>query len=371
MRVDSLFAGIGGFDIAAEARGHSTAWMVEWDPSCQHWLREHFPGTPILGDITTVNFTELERVDILCGGFPCPPVSVAGKQLGKLDDRWLWPDFRRAIRDLRPRYVVVENVPGLLSTRDEHGCPLAGEVLGDLAALGYDAEWEVLSAGDVGAPQERERIWIVAYASRVEGEVGRRCEEPDRGNREARGVGGVVGDTDRPYAERARVAGDLPRAAVAGDEPCVAAAGDPVAAVGDSARGGRRARAGLEVSRTDGARPGMGDAGSERSAAGLSGSEQREEGESGESHDGGDPLRVARAHRLRDWSDAVPVRGCDDSIRLIPAEAARDGAESSLWPVAPRVPGRVARLRAIGNAVVPLVAWTILGIIEAREAGDR
>jgi DNA (cytosine-5)-methyltransferase 1 len=150
--------------------------FVEWDASCQHWLGVNFPGVPIHGDITKLDFTELEPVDILCGGFPCQPASAAGKRLGTADDRWLWPHFARAIGAIRPRYVVAENVPGLLSV---NGGRAFAEVLRDLAALGYDAEWDGLSAGDVGSPQERERVWIVAYAGRRMTRTGSRdCSQP-------------------------------------------------------------------------------------------------------------------------------------------------------------------------------------------------
>ncbi len=102
MKIGSLFAGMGGFDIAGEYYGWDTAWCVEWDKDCQHWLMQHFPHAAIYGDITTLDFMELERVDVLCGGFPCQPNSQAGKQLGVDDPRWLWPHFTRAIRALRP-----------------------------------------------------------------------------------------------------------------------------------------------------------------------------------------------------------------------------------------------------------------------------
>ncbi len=133
-----------------------TRWFVEWDAHCQNVLRRHWPGLPVYGDITAVDWSSVEPVDVLAGGFPCQPVSMAGKGLAQADERWLWPPFFDAIRTLRPRYVFVENVAGLL----QRGL---GIVLGDLATLGYDVEWECVPASSVGAPHRRDRLWIVAY----------------------------------------------------------------------------------------------------------------------------------------------------------------------------------------------------------------
>lgn len=153
----SLFAGIGGIDLGLERAGWTCRWQVEYDPFCQRVLAKHWPDVARYGDITGIDWSTVEPVDLLAGGFPCQPVSVAGKQLAQADERWLWPEFARAVRDLRPRLVLVENVPGLLA----HGM---GDVLGDLAAAGYDAEWRIVSAASVGAPHLRERVWITAHA---------------------------------------------------------------------------------------------------------------------------------------------------------------------------------------------------------------
>src|SRR5437868_15209237 len=115
-----------------------------------------------LWDVRDLTGTELQPVDLIAGGFPCQPVSLAGRRRGSADERWLWPEFARLIRVLRPRYVLVENVPGLLV-----GGGMA-EVLGDLAALGFDAEWDCISAAHVGAPHLRYRVFIVAHAARLQ-----------------------------------------------------------------------------------------------------------------------------------------------------------------------------------------------------------
>jgi DNA (cytosine-5)-methyltransferase 1 len=168
MTVGSLFSGIGGFDLGLERAGMTVKWQVERDPWCQKVLAKHWPDVPRYENVEDVG-GELECVDLICGGFPCQPVSVAGQQKGADDDRWLWPEFKRIVGLLGPRYVLVENVPGLFAANGGHAF---GEVIGDLAELGYDCEWTVLSAADVGAPHLRKRVWIVAHT----------YEAPTRGN---------------------------------------------------------------------------------------------------------------------------------------------------------------------------------------------
>jgi DNA (cytosine-5)-methyltransferase 1 len=155
--VGSLFSGIGGLDLGLERAGWDIRWQVENDPYCQRVLAKHWPHVKRYGDIREVSGHELEPVDLICGGFPCQPVSLAGKRQGQADSRWLWPEFARLLRMVRPRVVLVENVPGLLIRGGV-------DVLNDLTALGYDTEWETLPAAAFGAPHIRYRIFIVAYA---------------------------------------------------------------------------------------------------------------------------------------------------------------------------------------------------------------
>jgi DNA (cytosine-5)-methyltransferase 1 len=158
LTVGSLFSGIGGFDLGLERAGFEISWQVEIDPYCQRVLAKHWPGVQRYGDIAAMDWAPVPRVDLLCGGFPCQDLSYAGKRAGIDGARSrLWSEYVRAISQLRPRYVLVENVPGLLTN------PYMGRVLGDLAACGYDAEWDCLPASAVGAPHRRDRVWIVAY----------------------------------------------------------------------------------------------------------------------------------------------------------------------------------------------------------------
>ena len=183
MRIGSLFSGAGGLDMAVEeVFGGEVIWQAEVDKAASKVLAYRFPCAPNLGDITQIDWKTVEPVDVLCGGFPCQDVSAAGKRAGiKAGTRsGLWSVFADAIEALRPPIVVIENVRGLLSAEahrqlepaeatvgDRAGRPVlraAGAVLGDLADLGYDAQWATVAAGDVGAPHRRERVFIVAHA---------------------------------------------------------------------------------------------------------------------------------------------------------------------------------------------------------------
>lgn len=194
MRIGSLFSGAGGLDMAVEAVfGGRTVFHCEpekiRDTDTAPWrhnpaltvLSARRPGVPNLGDITAVDWTDVEPVDVLCGGFPCQDVSAAGRRAGIAHGTrsGLWAHFADAIAVLRPRIVVIENVRGLLSARahramesaqtalgnDADGLVLRalGAVLGDLSDIGYDAQWCTVAASDVGAPHRRERVFIVAH----------------------------------------------------------------------------------------------------------------------------------------------------------------------------------------------------------------
>ena len=156
MRVGSLFTGYGGLDMAI---GGDLAWYAEIEKAACQVLAVHHPGVPNLGDITAINWDDVEPVDILTGGYPCQPFSHAGNRKGKNDERHLWPYVLTAIRAIRPRFAILENVSGHLTLGFD-------SVLTDLAEIGWAAEWGTYRASDVGAPHRRERLFIVAYATR-------------------------------------------------------------------------------------------------------------------------------------------------------------------------------------------------------------
>lgn len=155
-----LCSGIGGFALAARQLGWRTAFFAEIEPYCCKVLARHWPEVPNLGDLATIDWTSAPRCDVLTAGFPCQPVSQAGKKKGLHDERWLWPLVLRSLRALRPRWALLENTPGIFSTAGAFDDVLAG-----LAEIGYDARWSVLSAAEVGAPHLRERAWIIAAPS--------------------------------------------------------------------------------------------------------------------------------------------------------------------------------------------------------------
>jgi len=160
----SLFAGIGGFDLGFERAGFKTSWQVEIDPYCRKVLAKHFPEAERFEDVRECGKHNLRPVDVICGGFPCQDISVAGKGAGIDGERsGLWREFARVIGELRPRFAVVENVPALLGRG-------ISRVLGDMAEIGYDAEWDCISAASVGAPTIRDRVWILAYPGSESGE---------------------------------------------------------------------------------------------------------------------------------------------------------------------------------------------------------
>lgn len=160
-----LFAGIGGFSLAGHWMGWQTAAFVEWDKHAQKVLKKNFPGVPVFGDIREFNGKDYEgSIDIICGGFPCQPFSTAGKRQGTADDRYLWPEMLRVIREVKPTWVVGENVAGILSM---DGGAVFEEVCTSLEDEGYTVESFVLPAISVGAPHRRDRIWIVAHACRT------------------------------------------------------------------------------------------------------------------------------------------------------------------------------------------------------------
>lgn len=189
----SLFSGIGGFDLAAEWMGWENIFHCEWNDFGQRVLKHYWPNALSYEDITKTDFTiHRGRINVLTGGFPCQPYSVAGKRKGKEDERHLWPEMLRAIREIQPDYVVGENVRGLINW---NGGLVFDEVQADLEAEGYEVLPFLLPAGSVNAPHRRDRIWFVAFKNTDKN--GRRSDkrekEPD--NRQQRNA--CTGDNER------------------------------------------------------------------------------------------------------------------------------------------------------------------------------
>ena len=163
MKIGSLCTGYGGLDMAVEAYFNAeTVWVSEIDKHASNVINQRI-NKPNLGDLKVINWADVEPIDILTAGYPCQPFSHSGLRKGSTDERHLWPYIKKSISNLRPRYVILENVAGHLSLG-------FGQVLADLTQIGYDATWEVVRASEIGAPHHRARLFIIAYPASA------RCE---------------------------------------------------------------------------------------------------------------------------------------------------------------------------------------------------
>lgn len=313
MKFLSLFAGIGGFDLGLERAGMACVGQVEIDPWCRKVLEKHWPKVPRHDDVKT--FTKeawegWETPDVVCGGYPCQPFSFAGSRAGESDPRHLWPEFARVLRGLRPRYALLENVAGHLSLGFEH-------VLGDLAALGYDAEWAVFPASAFGAWHKRDRLFVVAYAY---GE--RRRKKP------------ITGE-ERQNSPLARDDGKEESMADATGERRREARGLQRERTEERAAGGSKA---IDAADANGI-------GRERSAAEHGEGRRKKSARSGGVPDADNPGREEqlRAFTKPEKHFAAQCRGFWS-------------VEPDVGRVADGVPRRVDRLRGLGNAIVPQVA---------------
>jgi DNA (cytosine-5)-methyltransferase 1 len=218
--VGSLFSGIGGIELGLErAGGYRTRWFVENEPYAVAVLKKRWPGTPVYGDITGLDFGKLPKVDMLTGGFPCQDISNAGKRAGIEGSRsGLWTYFREAIRQIRPRIALIENVSALITRGFD-------AVLADLASLGYDAEWHCFPASAVGAPHQRDRVFIFATRGDVADSNTKRLQRRQetrnigsgRENREQQfgGQGADVADSECQFRDtrtRERIHTEQPKA---------------------------------------------------------------------------------------------------------------------------------------------------------------
>ncbi|MER7515912.1 DNA cytosine methyltransferase [Streptomyces sp. NPDC126499] len=357
LRIGSLCTGYGGLDMAVQAvLGGTLAWVSDIDPGASRILAHHHPEVPNLGDLTAVDWTGVEPVDVLCGGYPCQPFSLAGKRKGTADERHIWPSIAHALRVLRPRYAIFENVANHLRLG-------FADVLADLARLGFDAEWCAVRASEVGAAHDRRRLFLLARPSDAQGP--RQSGEGLRGRLAERG--GVAADPDRVGGDRRGSRG--PGRA----EP--APHGD---ASTDPARLGRR-EGRSEPARLEG-RPGpavrSGAAAADTDRDGREEQQRREPGMGpwGDS-DGRGPERWGRfAPAVTRWETVLgrPAPGATDARRRLnpafvewlmglPAGHVTD------------VPGltRTQQLKALGNGVVPQQAEAALRMLLDRTTPEE
>ena len=155
----SLFSGIGGIDLGFERAGIETVWQIEMNAYCKRILRKNFPEAELFTDVTKAGRHNLKQVDVISGGFPCQDISIAGRQAGLAGKKsGLWFEMLRIIDELRPRFAVIENVANLVRLG-------LARVVSDLTRIGYDCEWQIISANDAGAPHLRRRMFIISYPS--------------------------------------------------------------------------------------------------------------------------------------------------------------------------------------------------------------
>lgn len=334
MKHIDLFSGIGGFAIACkwvwgedyQNIGHSE---IEKFP-CKVY-HKHFPESECLGDITKIKWQE-GQAELITGGFPCQPHSIAGKRKGSKDERDLWSECVRALCGVRPRYALFENVPALLTSDNGR---FFNRVLADLAKIGYDAEWQIISAASVGAPHLRERIWIIAYPKSI-GNNGRGIYK----NGEIRERSILSGECDNGNEIRSSTCTDN---ATTSRNNATDTDEDGWRSRGDSQRSilsGTIAENKIE----SGGRGSSEVAGSDCIISDST--SERLEGENGEEQE---PPECPGYNRNQSWREnwlEVATRLCrmDDGVSY-----------------------RVDRLKALGNAIVPQVAETILRKIKEFE----
>ena len=326
----SLFSGIGGFDLAAEWAGWENSFHCEWNEFGKRILKHYWPEAVSYHDITKTDFTEWRgRIDVLSGGFPCQPFSLAGKRKGTEDERHLWPHMLRAIQEIRPRYVVGENVRGIISW---DGGLVFEQVQTDLEAEGYTVLAFVLPAAAVAAPHRRERVWFVAYSdSRTEGSSGE--------------SGGAIsqGCTDN---DESKEWGESPEQRTGHGAVCRTT-------TDTESHGDRRVLRGLEG--TDGCKRKSEERGEVNLQSRNDGSEwdATNAGSSGRLKNNVEQQADKFEHARTSWGffpTQPPVCGGDDGL---PTEL--DGYTFSKW--------RSESVKAYGNAIVPEVAFEVFKTI--------
>ena len=311
LKVLDLFAGIGGFTLGLDSTNFfKTVKFVEKDKYCQKVLQKNFPNIPIEEDIKNVKGKEGEA-DVICGGFPCQPFSVAGKQKGTSDDRHLWPEMFRLIREIKPQFVIGENVKNIVNIQDG---VVFETVCTDLESEGYEVQSFNIPAAGVGAPHRRERIWIVAHAERYN---------------EIQQIQKSDGIQDQVQSKRGQK--------------------DSASWISSRANSIRQTDNRYETN--------VANTKSIESHVGEHGKHQEERSRQGE-------IRGENSHDANTYSKRLERFRAEHELRNSEKEKQTSG--NSWWSVEPNVgrvangvPGRVHRLKGLGNAIVPQIAKEI------------
>ena len=323
----SLFSGIGGFDLAAEWMGWENVFHCEYDPFCQKVLKHHFPNSKLYEDVRTFDATDYAgRIDLLSGGFPCQPFSNAGLKQGTEDERHLWPSMLRIIREVSPKYVVGENVRGLLNWS---GGLVFEQVCIDLEDAGYEVTPYLLPASAKNAPHRRDRIWFIAYAPDspcVRGGEDDRQSKRTHTKRNTVSSSGSITDTLREGHQRSELDGTFNKGFGSLKSPRPIAEHGKTRSIADPCS--KRPK-----SREEGQRP------------------KRREQPNDEQPEGRNEFPRADFEM---FPTQPPICGGDDGL---PEEL--DGITFSKW--------RKESIKAFGNAIVPQVAHEIFKAIQKME----
>lgn len=366
MRFLSLFAGIGGFDLGLERAGMECVGQVEIDPFCQAVLAHHWPNVKRIGDIRNVTaetFAGCGAVDLICGGFPCQPFSTAGKRGGRDDDRYLWPEMLRVIGLYKPRWVIGENVRGLLSI--EQGV-VFDQVLADLENIGYEVQAYVVPACSLDAPHRRDRIWI----------IGARRDVAYTGYRSGRDIGAFTTRNDSSTIVRSTDNSEIGRSSQGESGDVAHSKHDGCA--GASISGGPAETIRGQSSRESRAFDSAGTGGISKSHEDVADSNStRLHGCAETGNIGGCRAQCneqsSGCSGTQAGSNRQPERGLGGVADGLPAWL--DGR--SVWPSEPQdIPrvttgqvNRTHRLKALGNAVVPQIVEQIgLAIVRVEES---
>lgn len=351
LTVGSLFSGIGGLDLGLERAGMEVIWQSEIDPYACRVLNKHWPKVVNHGNIKEIDWTRIQRPDVICGGYPCQPFSTAGQRKGEDDPRHLWPWVRECISVLRPRYAILENVRGHLS--------LGGTtVIREIANLGYCVEWRVVSAASVGANHRRERVILLAYPNNT-GSHSPSINATERGKPTFVGFGGRREDMANTnngghiYAQEPQ-------------KPNIRGRGENEADNGRGTTNNSRVQSGTgNISDTESV---YGDERGSSNGSEAFGQRQEMGGETGTDSS---PMANTESGYGR-GEEPYGLREIYGQAAKLREPGSPCGTLGTWWKIEPDVgrvaygvPARVDRLRGLGNAVVPQVAETIGRLVMA------
>ena len=369
-----LFSGIGGFALAAKWAGLQTIQFVELDPYCQRVLKKNFPDVPIHDDVKTLDGTQFKDIFLITGGFPCQDISIAGKGAGIDGERsGLWTELFRIISEVRPRFALVENVPALTFRGGTR-------VIGDLTEIGYDCEWQIVGADDVGAPHKRKRIWIVAYSKSLRlqrrsepcggngfSESNRRADKPSGTSRFSKCTDvahSKENDTNSNRQRSHRTGEQQFRSSEPADRE-ISESGQIREVLADRGRSEKRDPTDVADSNNAGNRTSQCSTVGGRQTTITGRENQSQPKPSGYGEDVADSNSIRQQDSSERYNQ-IPESRCGSKE----PEDCRRGRwlpEPSVGRVAHGIPKRVDRLRGIGNAIVPQVAYEIIHALKGKE----